>query len=110
MKSLDKKSLKIEDFEDLMKEQDDFVEVKDIKKGDLIYECDFSIGLNYEFKAITDAHPYEKGWKCLLKNKEGEEFEIYVSGGTKPMYLPTLYRSPFIVESGDNGKIHYPIV
>jgi len=96
MKSLDKKVHKNLVLEDLIADDDTFVEVKDIKRGDFVYEYDFSVGLNYEFQAITDAKPYENGWLCILRDKVGEEFEIYVSGGTKSMFLPNLYRKPIV--------------
>ncbi len=36
--------------------RDSFLEVKDIKKGDVIYECDSQhSGVNFEFRALINA-------------------------------------------------------
>jgi len=74
--------------------EDNFLEVKDIKSGDIVYECDVFLGVNYEFKALTDAKFLNGGWSCLLQDKLGKQHELFVSGQTKHIYLPNIYRSP----------------
>ncbi len=75
-------------------ELDAFLEVKDIKNGDILYECDIFLGENHEFKAITDAQFLNGGWSCLIQDKSGNKHELYVSGSTKSVYLPNLYKFP----------------
>ena len=86
---------------------DTFLEVKNIKKGDTIYECS-DFGINYEFKALTDSFFHGDGWKCILQDNSGSQVEIFVSGGTKSMYKPKIYTIPQFLER-DKNEFFYPI-
>jgi hypothetical protein len=89
--------------------EDTFLEVKDIKEGDVIYECDNNdYGVNYEFTAISNAERTSEGWICLVEDNEGETFEIFVSGKTDGVYLPKFYRVPQYLEQED-GNFYYPV-
>lgn len=104
----DKRNLSISNFNHLEFE-DTFVEIKDIRKGDVIYECDNNLyGVNYEFKAVYDAKEYKEGWMCYLEDNKGEIHEIFVSGSTKSEYLPNLYRVPQYIDEED-GEFFYPV-
>ena len=106
-----KEKLKKLDIENFLSYEvgDAFVEVSQIRAGDVIYECDnHSAGLNYEFRAITDAQPSQKGWVCKLQDSNGERFDIYVSGGTKGNFLPKFYRVPQYLER-EGEKFFYPV-
>ncbi len=86
-----------------------FLEVKDIREGDVIYECDsVDYGMNYEFTAISDAEKTIDGWVCLVRDSEGEKFEVFVSGQTEGVYLPNFYRVPQYLEKGNSG-FYYPV-
>lgn len=90
--------------------QDSFVEVKDIKKGDVIYECDDKYaGINFEFTAVSDSIKTENGWECVLKNNEGEVFDIFVAFDTLGIYLPQFYRIPKYFEEDKKGGFYYVI-
>ena len=90
--------------------EDTFLEVKDIKKGDVIYECDnHNYGMNFEFKALNNAEKAGDGWMCLVEDNEGETFEIFVSGQTDGVYLPKFYRVPQYLEQETDGEFYYPV-
>jgi hypothetical protein len=90
--------------------EDTFLEVKDIKAGDVIYECDNRYyGTNYEFKAISNAEETGDGWICLVEDNDGETFEIFVSGTTAGVYLPKFYRVPQYLEQETDGEFYYPV-
>lgn len=90
--------------------EDAFLEVKDIKEGDVIYECDnHHYGMNFEFKALSNARETSEGWICLVEDNDGETFEIFVSGETSGVYLPKFYRVPQYLEQEKDGGFYYPV-
>ena len=90
--------------------EDTFLEVKDIKEGDVIYECDnHYYGMNYEFKALSNAEQTSSGWTCMVEDNEGETFEVFVSGKTDGVYLPKFYRVPQYLEQEIDGEFYYPV-
>jgi hypothetical protein len=68
-----------------------YVELKKIRKGDVFYECEN--GLNYKLEAVEDARQENDGWTCVVKDKKGEIYEVYVSGGTR-YFGPNLFWTP----------------
>ena len=103
-KSLDVNSFLNYDLEDT------FLEVKDIREGDVIYECDnHYYGMNFEFKALSNAERTSEGWICLVEDSYGETFEIFVSGTTDGVYLPKFYRVPQYLEQEKGGEFYYPV-
>lgn len=72
--------------------KDYYLELKELKKGDVFYECS-SHGENYELKAVEDAKKSGNGWICKVKTNEEEIVEFYVSANTT-YSGPNLFRSP----------------
>lgn len=64
-----------EDFDDIC------VKIKDIKKGDVFFECEG--GCNYKLKALTNARRINDGWYCVVENNKNEKFEMFISDMTK---------------------------
>ena len=60
---------------------DTYIEVKNIRKGDIFYEC--IRGENHQMIALTNARRISDGWYCVAKNVEGEKAEIFYSDFTK---------------------------
>jgi len=95
----------IEQFNDL--EIDDaYVEVKDIRKGDVIFECEK--GENHLLQAVSDALPTGHGWVCKVQDALGYEYEIFVSGNTKSIYTPRLYRIPQYLQH-EESRFYYEV-
>jgi len=63
-----------EDFDEIC------VKLKDVKKGDVLYECES--GENYELTVLTNPRRINDGRYCVVENKEGEKFEIFMSEKT----------------------------
>lgn len=64
------------------------IKIKDIKKGDVFYECEY--GKNMQFLALTDAYEQDEGWAVKGQGIHGE-IEFY-SNSKYPAYHPKLYR------------------
>ena len=106
---INSKNFDVESFLDFSSE-DTFLEVKDIRQGDVIYECDNThYGVNFEFKALSNAEKTSEGWVCLVEDNDGETFEIFVSGKTDGVYLPKFYRIPQYLEQEQDGEFYYPV-
>lgn len=70
---------------------DVYLKIKDIRKGDVFYECEQ--GVNYKLVATTNARRISDGWYCNVKNSDGESFEFFVSDNTNHPG-PNLFREP----------------
>jgi len=97
--------LSIELFRDVDLD-DAYVEVKDIRKGDVIFECEK--GENHLLQAVSDALPTAQGWMCKVQDAAGEEHEIYVSGNTSSLYTPMLYRIPQYIDQQED-RFYYQV-
>ncbi len=87
-------------------ENDGLVHVKNLKKGDIIYECESNT--NYELYVRQDAQHLKSGWTCLVENTEGEIFELYVSKGISNMG-PRIYKCPQYLEDIEDRGLFYVI-
>jgi len=87
--------------------KDFYLEIKELKKGDIFYECT-SHGENYELKALEDAKKIRNGWICKVQTSEKEIMEFYVSANTS--YVgPNLFRAPQHLSMLENGQYAYII-
>jgi len=87
---------------------DYYLELKNLKKGDVFYECASRNGENYELKAVEDARKTRNGWMCKVKKRDNEIVEFFVSADTT-YYGPNLFRSPQHLTQLENGKYVYVI-
>ena len=88
--------------------KDFYLEIKDLKKGDVFYESDNRNAFNYELKAIDDARKTNNGYACKVKTLNGEIVELYMSANTT--YVgPNLFKIPQILDYID-GKYVYVII
>lgn len=70
--------------------ENDYINLKEIKKGDRFYECER--GENLLLEALSDAKKVENGWKCLAKSSKGI-MELFVSASTE-YFGPSFYWKP----------------
>lgn len=100
--------LKPEDLPELMVEDgwnNDIIEIKNIKKGDIFYECER--GKNIKLIALEDAKKRHGGWRCMVKNCSGEKIELFISGKTS-YNGARLFRTPkFLTEDKEKGSIYF---
>jgi len=87
---------------------DYYLELKNLKKGDVFYECASRSGENYELRAIEDARKTRNGWMCKVKKSDNEVVEFFVSADTS-YYGPNLFRAPQHLTQLENGKYVYVI-
>lgn len=87
--------------------EDVYLKVKDIRRGDVFYECDR--GENYKLKALTNARRINEGWYVIAKTKDGKRVDIYASEKTTHPG-PNLYREPQYFFAEKKGKIVYQII
>lgn len=62
--------------------KDFYLEIKDLKKGDVFYESDNRNAINYELQAVEDNRKTRDGYACKVKTLNGEIIELYVSANT----------------------------
>ena len=72
VKFLKPKDFKFED--DLL---DTYIEIKAIRKGDVIYECER--GENHKLKALTNARRISDGFYVVMETILGEKVELFYS-------------------------------
>ena len=72
---------------------DYYLEIKQLRKGDIFYECESRTGENYELRAIEDARKTRNGWICKVETSDKKVVEFYVSANTT-YNGPNLFRSP----------------
>lgn len=85
----------------------DFIRISDIKKGDKFYECHHTWG-NMELVAITDAQLLNDKWTCKVRDRNDNEYDIFVSANTSH-YGPDLFEYPQIIDQNDSGEYGYYI-
>ena len=86
---------------------DYFLRIRDLRKGDVFYECSRS-GENYELRVIENPKKTKEGWFCLVENTSKEVFDFFVSSSTS--YLePNLFWAPIHLSRLDNGEYVYMI-
>jgi hypothetical protein len=86
---------------------DYFLRIRDLRKGDVFYECSRS-GENYELRVIENPKKTKEGWFCLVENTDKEVFDFFVSTSTS--YLePNLFWAPIHLSRLDNGEYVYVI-
>lgn len=84
----------------------DFNNIKNLKKGDVFYECHFKSGKNYELTVKKDPKITVDGVECVVETILGEEFKIYVSGNTEYRGL-NLFKAPQnLTKTADNKFIY----
>ena len=87
--------------------KDYFVKIKDLRKGDVFYECSGG-GENYELRVIENPKKTKEGWFCLVENINKEVFDFFVSSDTT--YLdPSLFWAPMHLSQLENGEDAYVI-
>lgn len=84
---------------------DGLINVSEIKKGDLFYECNHTWG-NIEIIALDDARRTSEGWVCRVRDRSNAEHDIFVSASTSH-YGPDLYSKPQILDHNENGELGY---
>lgn len=91
--------------------EDYYLELKNLKRGDIFYESDNRNALNYELKAIEDARKTGNGWMCKVQTKDGEVVELYVSAATFSSSFPgpNLFKIPQVLTFVDGVGYGYPI-
>lgn len=79
--------------------KDYFLELKNVKKGDTFYESSNRKAVNYELKALEDAHKYKNWWICKVQKMDGNVIELCVSASTgNPSYpLPNFFTTPQVL-------------
>ena len=70
---------------------DIYLEVKNIRKGDIIFEC--IRGENHKLLALTSARRISDGFFVVVQNDEGNIGEIFYSDFTS-YPAPNLFREP----------------
>ena len=76
-----------------------FLGIHEIKKGDIFYECER--GVNVELRALGDAQRIGNGWLCKVKTNN-KIMTIYSS--TTNMYGPNLYRMPYYLTMNEQNQ------
>ena len=86
--------------------RDYYLRIKDLRKGDVFYECS-SKGENFELKVLENPKRTKEGWFCLVENLNKEVFDFFVSSNTS-YRDPSLFWAPIHLsqlESGDYGYV-----
>ena|ERR1035437_359433 len=86
--------------------EDFYLELKQLRKGDIFYECSTRSGENYELIAIEDARKTRNGWICKVKKNDEEIVEMYVSANTT-YNGPSLFWAPQNLSQLESGKYAY---
>ena len=87
---------------------DYYLELKNLQKGDIFYECESRTGANYELKALEDAKKIKNGWICKVQTSDNQVMEFFVSANTS--YIgPNLFRAPQYLTQLENGKYAYVV-
>ena len=86
---------------------DYYLEVSNIKKGEIIYEC--YCGKNIQLKALSDATKTTNGWICYVENSKGEKVELFMSADTKYVGI-SFFRTPQYLEYDNEKGYVYPII
>lgn len=81
-------------IEESEKHSDMFISIKNIRKGQIFYECEF--GDNYKFIASEDSKMKNHGWSCMAKDEDGQKVEFFLSSFTSHPG-PSLYIEPLYI-------------
>lgn len=84
---------------------DGLIDLAQVKKGDLFYECHHAWG-NIQITALDDARRTSDGWVCRVKDRSNMEYDIFVSASTSH-YGPDLYSKPQILDQNEEGEHGY---
>jgi len=92
--------------------KDFYLELKNLKKGDVFYESDNRNAYNYELKATEDARKAKNGWFCKVQKTDGEIIELYVSATTYSSSFPgpNLFKIPQVLTFMDGIGPGYQIL
>jgi hypothetical protein len=85
-----------------------FLDLKNLKKGDVFYECYFKSGKNYELKLKENPVLLKNGIECIVETLNGDEVDIYISGDTEYKHL-NLFKVPQNLTKIDDKKFVYII-
>lgn len=89
----------------LLEDCDGLINVAEVKKGDLFFECHHNWG-NIEVVALDDARWTDGGWTCRVKDRKNTEHEIFVSANTRH-HGPNLFSKPQIIDYNEKGELGY---
>ena len=92
------------DYEDW---NDYYVQIKDLRKGDVFYECSKS-GENFELKVLENPKKTTEGWFCLVETSKKEVHDFFVSAYTS-YNGPNLFWAPIHLSKLENGEFGYEI-
>ena len=84
---------------------DGLVNIADIRKGDVFYECHHTWG-NIRVTALQDAERKNDGWACWVKDSSGANYELFASANTLH-HGPDLFVQPQIIDQNDRGELGY---
>jgi hypothetical protein len=87
---------------------DYYLELKQLRKGDVFYECTSLNEENYELRAMEDARKTRNGWICKVIKNDEEVVELYVSANTT-YNGPNFFRAPQHLTKLENGKYAYVV-
>lgn len=95
--------LKLKEFKFDNGSENTYLHIKDIRKGDVFFECDRSN--NYKLIALTNARRISDGWYCIVQNIYGEKKEIFVSNMTKHP-TPNFFTEPQYVTEYEKELVY----
>lgn len=87
--------------------KDYYVRIKDLRKGDVFYECSGS-GENYELRVKENPKKTKEGWFCLVEDNRNEVYDFFVSTNTI-CEEPNFFWAPMNLSKLDNGEYVYLI-
>lgn len=96
--------IEYENYDDFL----NFLDLKNLRKGDKFYECYFKSGKNYELKLKENPVISSNGIECIVETLGGDEVKIYISGDTEYKGL-NLFKTPQNLTKIDNNKFVYVI-
>jgi hypothetical protein len=64
-------------------------DVKDLKKGMVVYEC--YIGINTRLEILRDAYKTKGGWEALAKKDDGRATLLFASGAASGNAARTVF-------------------
>jgi hypothetical protein len=86
-------------------------EVKDLKAGDVIYECQYATNIEVRLKSAPKLIGMVDGrnqWEwCGENTQTGEVIDYLLTEGLSH-YGPRLYRKPQYVRFSGNGQVSFP--
>jgi hypothetical protein len=87
--------------------KDYYVQIKDLRKGDVFYECSKD-GENFELKVLENPKKTQEGWFCLVETSKKEVFDFFVSSNTS-YNGPNLFWAPIHLSQLEDGEFMYVI-